>query len=102
MKKYYTEFDLKLSKEPVHVLHAFQNIPNVPGEYPSEKMLGFGDEEFNGIIAPILRFCPDNYLWEPVAPTQFKEEYDPVAKMKRKIPIPAIQHWDERDCLDFR
>jgi len=101
VKKYYTEYDLNLAKEPVHVLHAFQVIPNVPGEYPVEKLL-MGDDEFKGIIAPFIRFVPDDYVWEPVMPTQFKEEYDPVAKIKRRVPKPAVQHWDERDCLDFR
>lgn len=47
----------------VHIIHNFQVIVNVEGEYPLEQTL-FGDERYMGVIAPILKFSKDNYALE--------------------------------------
>lgn len=99
--KMYKKFDLGLVLDPPHVLPSFQVIHSVPGEYPYDHML-MGDPKFKGIIAPFLRFCSENYEWEPVAPAVSTEGFDPHTRapiMKRKQ---SIQRWTELACLDFQ
>jgi hypothetical protein len=76
----YNENFMDLSKDVVHIIHNFQVIVGVRGEYPIEMTL-LGDKEFHGIIAPILRFWRDNYIPDRKA---------------------GISGWRERECLDFQ
>jgi len=101
VKAKYTENDLGLNKFPIHVLHSFRMIANIPGQYPKVKML-MGDSKYNGIIAEFLRYCPDDYEWVPVNPTKFRTEVDHMTGMMKKLAIMPVQHWDEGESLDFQ
>lgn len=46
-----------------HILHAYQYIIG-PGEYSPNIML-MGDNTFQGIAAPFIRYQRDNYMWIP-------------------------------------
>ncbi len=80
--RFYNNFANGLSTVPVHIIHNFQNIVNVKGEYPVGKTL-VGDKQFRGVIAPVLRHCWDNYGWNPAAPG-----------------VP--ERWYELECMDFQ
>lgn len=99
--QFYKKYDLGLELDPVHILHSFQVLHSVPGEYPLVHML-MGDKTFKGIIAPYIRFCPDNYTWEPVAPVIVASRLDPITKELVKERKASVQRWTERECLDFR
>lgn len=101
--KFYKEFDLDLDTiaegTPLHILHSFQVIANVPGEYPVDKCL-MGDDRFKGIIAPFLRYCPDNYVWNPIPPSVVTET-DPVTMLQRRVVKAWQQRWMEVPGMDF-
>lgn len=46
-----------------HILHAYQYLIG-PGEYSPNIML-MGDNTFQGIAAPFIRYQRDNYMWIP-------------------------------------
>lgn len=50
-----------LNKDDLWIIHNFQMYVDVEGEYPSEMTL-LGDDEFRGIIAPIIRYDRSNYV----------------------------------------
>jgi hypothetical protein len=69
-----------LSSENPCIIQTFKIIVDTEGEYPSEMTL-LGDDEFCGIIAPILRYDRSNYI-----KGSYKGEKSLI----------------ERACLDFR
>lgn len=97
---YYKTYDLEVASSPVHILHSFQCICGVPGEYAMEKML-LGDKTFKGIIAPFIRFVPDNYMWIP-SPPRTESKRDPATGVTRRVSVPAaVQRWTEVPGMDF-
>lgn len=94
-----------LKKIPVHILHGYQVITNIPGQYPINKCL-MGNTKFVGVAAPFLRYCEDNYEWEPIraAPPVVTSGIATVAAAA--VPLhqqkQPIQHWTELPCLDFQ
>jgi hypothetical protein len=97
--RFYKRYAIGLEIDPPHILHSFEMIPEVEGEYPLSAML-LGDEKFMGMIGPFVRYCPDNYEWYPQAPTVV-EEVDPITGITQKISRLAIQCWTELPTLDF-
>ena len=69
-----------LSPDDPCVVHNFKVIVDTEGEYPSEMTL-LGDNEFCGVIAPIIRYDRSNYV------------------MGNSNSVKALI---ERACLDFR
>jgi hypothetical protein len=97
--RFYKRFDLGLELDPPHILHSFEMIPNVEGQYPRDVML-MGDDTFKGIIGPFVRFCPDNYEWYPIRNT-VTEEMDPITGLTHRMSRASIQCWTEMPVLDF-
>jgi hypothetical protein len=99
VSRFYKRYSLGLELDPPHILHSFEMIADVEGQYPSEMML-LGDDKFMGIIAPYLRFCPDNYAWNPRPPMTVEEE-DPITHITQRMTRASIQCWTELPVLDF-
>ncbi len=95
--QWHKTFDLELTKDPPHILHAFRVSAGVPGGYPGKKCF-LGDPKFKGIIAPFPRFSLHNYIWEPAGGTA---ERDVIVGKMGMSDGTAINRWLERSEMDF-
>ncbi len=93
--EYYKKYDMGVMRKdvPVHILHAYQVLPN---EYPPTVLL-LGSKRFRGVIAPYIRYCPDNYEWIPEHPSTVG-----ATAAGGKGQVSVVQRWTEKPCMDFR
>lgn len=89
--EYYKKYDMGVMRKdvPVHILHGYQVLPN---EYPSRVLL-LGSKKFRGVIAPFIRYCPDNYEWIPEHPSTVGQGGGGGS---------VVQRWTEKPCMDFQ